>query len=173
MINQIKPLLILVPLILLGLLNSCNEEKKIFWISETKGQVNDFIFMAESTNVPTIDSIGYLTMEELVSAELLTFKKFGTIHENETFKVIVLLKEGTDTGRDYTFIIRTFDKAFNIIDSYELANWIDSENRYCFGSINEDLIIKRKCKYEEGEDVHQILMDGRIVATSNSEVGEN
>ena len=152
------------------LLTACETgDKNIFWISEPAGQENDFLFMAESTNVPEIkpDSlIYYLTKEEIVSAEKLTFKNFGKIHSEKEFDVYVLLKEGSDTGRDYTFIIRTFDNDFKIIDSYELASWIDSENLRCYGSIDENLIIKRDCENGGNKDVMQIVNDGRIVANS-------
>ena len=152
------------------LLTACeSEEKNLFWISEPNGQENDFLFMAESTNVPEMRSdsvIYYLTKEEIFSAEKLTFKNFGKIHSDKRFDVYVLLKEGSDAGRDYTFVIRTFNKDFKIVDSYELASWIDSENQHCYGSIDEKLIIKRSCNNGEVKDVKQIVNDGRIVATS-------
>ena len=125
--------------------------------------------MAESTNIREIglDSIiFYLTVEEFVSAEKLTFKNFGKIHSNQRFDVHILLKEGSGKGRNYTFIIRTFDSNFMIIDSYELASWIDSENLRCYGSIDENLIINRSCENGINNDVRQIINDGRIVATS-------
>jgi hypothetical protein len=152
------------------LLAACETaDKNIFWISEHDGQENDFLFMAESTNVPEIKSdslIYYLTKEEIASAEKLTFKNFGKIHSDKDFDVYVLLKEGSDTGRDYTFIIRTFNKKNQLIDSYELAKWIESENLRCYGSIDKDLIIKRTCQDENGKDIRQIVYDGRIIATS-------
>ena len=152
------------------LLTACESpERNLFWISESNGQENDFLFMAESTNVPDIKSdslMFYLTKEELLSAEKLTFKNFGKIHSNEQFEVHILLKEGSDTGRDYTFIVRTFDSEYKIIDSYELASWIDSENLRCYGSIDENLIIKKSCENGKNKDVRQIVNDGRIVATS-------
>lgn len=156
--------------ILFVFLSACkSENKNIFWISEPNGQENDVLFMAESTNIPKIkpDSlVHYLTKEELVSAEKLTFKNFGKIHNNEQFDVFVLLKEGSDEGRDYTFIIRTYDKKFIIIDSYELASWVDTENKHCYGSIDKNLIMKRTCKNGKEKTVVQIANDGRIVTTS-------
>lgn len=143
--------------------------KIIFEILESDGQENDFLFMAESTNVPEIgpDSTAYyLTKREILSAEKLTIKNFGKIHSDKGFDVYVLLKEGSATGRDYSFIIRTFDKESEIIDSYELASWIDSEDLRCFGSIDKNLIIKRSCKNGADKDVKQIVHDGRIVATT-------
>ena len=155
---------------LIILLTACeSEEKNLFWISELIGQENDFLFMSESTNIPEIKSdslIYYLTKEEIVSAEKLTFKNYGKIHSDNEFEVYVLLKEGSDTGRDYTFIIRTFDREFKIIDSYELASWIDSENLRCYGSIDENLIVKKNCDNGKNKDARQIINDGRIVATT-------
>lgn len=152
------------------LLTACESpEKNLFWISNPYGQEEDFLFMAESTNIPEIkfDSLlFYLTKEEILSAEKLTFKDFGKIHSDKQFDVHILLKEGSDTGRDYTFIIRTFDRDFKIIDSYELASWIDSENLRCYGSINKNLVIKRSCDNGESNDVRKITNDGRIVSTS-------
>ena len=152
------------------LLTACeNKERNLFWISEPNGKENDFLFMAESTNIPEIESDSlmlYLTKEEIFSAEKLTFKNFGKIHSDQRFDVHILLKEGSDTGRNYTFIIRTFDSNFKIIDSYELASWIDSINSRCYGSIDENLIINRSCENGINNDVRQIINDGRIVATS-------
>ncbi len=170
MINNIltKTLLALI-LGLLGILTSCNDiNNKIFWVSGTDGHYNDFVFMAESNVLPIhADSLkDYLTPVEILSIENVTFKNFGTISENERFKVIVLLKEEVDSGRNYKFIIRTFNTKFKIIDSYELATWVDSENKYCFGSINEDLIIQRACNEGKEKNVFQIINDGRIVESS-------
>ncbi|WP_299888817.1 hypothetical protein [uncultured Lacinutrix sp.] len=127
------------------LMTACESgDKNIFWISEPDGQENDFLFMAESTNTSEIMSdslMYYLTKEEILSAEKLRFKNFEKIHSNKRFSIYVLLKVGSGIGRNYTFIIRTFDNDFEIIDSYELASWIDSENLRCYGSIDENLII--------------------------------
>lgn len=159
----------LLPVFLIVLIACETRNKNIFWISEPNGHENDFLFMVESTNVPEIKSdslIYYLTKEELFSTKKLTFKNFGKIHSDKRFDVYVLLREASDTGRHYTFIIRTFDINFKIIDSYDLASWIDSENLYCYGSIDENLIIKRSCKNGEDKDLKQVLNDGKIVATS-------
>lgn len=151
-------------LISITILTACqNEDKKLFWISENKGHINDFIFIAESTNKPYIsyDSLLYfLTNEEILSAKKLMFKNFGKIYSNNEFDVYILLKEGSDSGRDYTYIIRTFTKNYRIIDSYDLAYWIDSKNLYCVGSIDQNLIIKRICK--QNEEVKIINKEGKI-----------
>ncbi len=104
-----------------------------FWISETSGNENDFLYMAESTNIPEIktDSLMYyLTEEEFLSAEKLTFKNFGKIHSSKQFDIYVLLKTGSDIGRDYTFILRTSNN-YKIIDSYNLnlAIWCLGKER--------------------------------------------
>lgn len=160
----------ILPIILMTLFTSCGaDEQYLFWIEEPGRQENDFLFMAESTNVLPIgrDSLSYyLTKEEIGIAEKLTFKNFGVIHENENYRAIALLKEGSDPGRDYTFIIRTFDQQFKIIGSYELAKWMDFEQQYCFGSINTDLVIRRTCAEGKETDAQQIGKDGRIVAIS-------
>lgn len=152
------------------LLTACySEEKKLFRISESTGQENDFLFLAESTNVPEIkpDSLVlYLTKKEFLSTDKLTFKNFGEIYSNEEFEARILLKERSNKGRDYTFILRTFNSEFEIIDSYELAIWNDTENIHCYGSINENLIINKNCENGKNKDVMQIVNDGRIVATS-------
>lgn len=157
-------------LALFSLFTCCDGgNKNIFWISGTEGHNSDFIFMVESTNVLPIHAdslIYYLTNQELQSLEKLTFKNFGKISENETFKAIVLLKEKIDSARNYTFIIRTYNTEFKVIDSYDLATWVDSENRYCFGSINDELIIQRSCDEGKEKNILQILNDGRIVESS-------
>ncbi len=122
--------------------------------------------MAESTNIsPIKDSLNYyLTTAEFVQAEKVIYKNFGEIYRNENFRTNMILRIGSKSGRDYKFIIRTFKKDGRIIDSYELAKWIEQDKEFCFGSINEQLIINRNCEAEK--DVMQIANDGRIIATS-------
>tara|TARA_R110002126_G_scaffold100532_1_gene232107 strand:+ start:2589 stop:3092 length:504 start_codon:yes stop_codon:yes gene_type:complete len=146
---------------------SCStSEKKLFWISEPSNHRNDFLYMVESTNIlPITDSLSYyLTTAEFVQAEKVVYKSFGKIYQNENFKTNVILRIGSKTGRDYEFIIRTFNKNGGIIDSYELAKWIEQDKEFCFGSINEQLIINRNCEGEK--DIMQITNNGKIVATS-------
>lgn len=160
-----KNLLRILPLLLILIAACRTADKNIFYISSPDGHINDLLDMAESTNVPEISSdslLYYLTKAEIFAAEKLTFKNFGTIHKNERFSVVILLEEGSAPGRDYTFIVRTFDRDFNIIDSYKLASWIDDDNRYCYGYIDPALMINRSC--EDGEDIRQIMPDGTIVA---------
>lgn len=168
---MMKPIFKILTLLSLLLAACESDNRSIFWVSVPSGHENDFLFMAESTNIPKIESdstMYFLTKEELFSAERLTFKNFGKIHSDKQFNVYVLLKEGSDIGRDYTFIIRTYDNDFRPIDSYELASWIDSENRHCYGSINEKLTIERTCMNEEVMDIMQIESNGRIVIKSKN-----
>ena len=154
-------------LLILLIFSSCSKSKEnLFWISENNGQNNDFLFMAESTNVKTItDSLShYLTIKEIVQAEKVTYKNFGEIYKNTEFKVNIILRIGSKSGRDYKFIVRTFKNNGGIIDSYELAEWNEQDSKYCFGSINKGLIINRNCG--KTKDVKQISTDGRIIATS-------
>ncbi len=153
--------------IIVVFLTACeSKERNIFWISEPNGKENDFLFMVESTNVAEIssDSLRYfLTQEELVSFKKIKFKNYGKIHSDKRFDVYVILKEGNARGRDYTFVVRTFDKNSKIIDSYDLASWIESKNTHCFGSIDEHLIIRRSCKRGKNIEVKKITNDGSII----------
>jgi len=166
-----KDVIKILSILLVLSLNGCKEkEKKLFWVSPPGAYENDFLSMAESTNVLPIDNLNYyLTKKELFSAEQLTFKNFGRIYKNNTFKVVVLFREGSNSGRDYTFIIRTFNHNAKILDSFELATWIESKKRYCFGSINEALIIKRNCNHNNEIDIRKILGNGKIVSTTYDE----
>jgi hypothetical protein len=146
-------------------------DKKLFWISENTGQRNDFLYMAESTNVPVIegDSLKlFLTPSEIESivTDSTTFKNFGKIYEGNEFRVHVLLLSMETVGRFYCFLVRTYDKEFKIIDDCELAAWTEAEKQFCFGSINSDLIIERKCNYKETSDIMRITDQGKIVMTS-------
>lgn len=159
---------ILFLLIILILSNCKNLDEKLFWINEVETNNNDFLFMAESTNVlPITDSLTYyLTKKEVFAAEKVVFKNFGEIYGNEKFKVNILLRIGSKKGRNYKFIIRTYGENFKIIDSYELAEWNEEDKRFCFGSIDKKLIITKNCKNSKEKDVKQIANDGRIIATS-------
>lgn len=156
-------------LIVFVLFTACKDRTKdIFWISEPNGQENDLLFLAESTNVPVINMdslVNYLTEEELLIKEDFTFKDFGTVYQNEKFDVLILLRERINFERDYIFIVRTFNKKREVIDSCELAKWVDSENLHCYGSIDKNLVIKQNCK-DGNNNVRQILEDGRITITS-------
>lgn len=149
------------------ILTSCmNNEEILFKIKPPTKNTNDFLYMAESSNVayiPREHILKYLTIQEIGAAELFHYKEFETIYENDTFKILILLKEGSDSGRDYTFILRTINLEHKIIDSYDFATWIDSDHMYCFGSINTDLNIKRTCDGGESYEMLQILENGQIV----------
>ncbi len=163
-----KLILILLTICFLG----CEEKSdKLFWVSDNSGQQSDFLFLAESTNVSPIngDSLKFLlTPEEVnsIARDSTTFKNYGKIYEGEKFRVHILLLSMKTVGRFYCFIIRTYDNNYKIIDDYELAAWTESEKQYCFGSINKDLIIERKCNYKDTPDIMQITDEGKIIMTS-------
>jgi hypothetical protein len=161
------------PLIILTIcLFGCKEtDDKLFWVSDNDGQRSDFLFLAESTNVPILkgDSLKlFLTPEEerATATDSTTFKDFGKIYDGQKFKAHILLLSMETTGRFYCFIIRTYDNEYKIIDDYELAAWDESEKQYCFGSITRDLIIERKCNYKGASDILQITDEGKIIMTS-------
>lgn len=145
---------------------SCNPfADKIFWISAPDNQRNDFLFMAESTNVLPIpsDSLSYfLTDTEIFSAEKVVYKNYGEVYKNDSFKVNILFRIGAKFGRDYQFIIRTYSNDFKVIDSYELASWVESNESYCFGSLSKDLIIEKECYNELEEEIARIKSNGEI-----------
>jgi hypothetical protein len=162
-----KLLLFLLTICILGCKDS---NERLFWIEDNSGQRSDFLYMAESTNVPIItgDSLKlFLKPKEINAIETysLTFKNFGKIYEGEKFRVHVLLMEMQTIGRFYCFLIRTYDNNFKVIDDFELAAWAESEKQFCFGSINRDLVIERKCNYKTTSDVMQITEEGKIVMT--------
>lgn len=141
--------------------------------------------MTESTNIPDIevDSLReFLNWDEIKSTRSLEstiftndtilpdpvrFKNFGEIYKTKGFKVYVLLRIGNDSlGRDYQFLIRSYSMDWEIIDTYTLAIWNESEKKFCYGSINKNLIIERKCDDSKTSDIMQITNDGRIIITS-------
>lgn len=151
---------------------SCEKTKdKLFWISETSDERNDFLLMTESTNVETlkVDSLKlFLTAEEFAQFDSasVNFKNFGQIYKSDKFRVFVLLRSIDTYGRDYTFIIRTFNNDWKVIDDFEMATWDEKNKKHCFGSINKDLVIERKCENKASSDIMQITNEGRIIMTS-------
>lgn len=159
-------------------------DKKIFWIAENTNQKNDFLYMVESTNVLPIpvDSIRqFLSWAEIEETRMLEsniykdtilpksviFKNYGEIYRSDKFKAFVLLRIDNELElRDYKFIIRTYSMDWKIIDSFELAIWNENAKQFCFGSINKNLIIERKCQASETSDIMQIIENGEIVMTS-------
>jgi len=162
----------LVPILLTIFLLGCREtEEKLFWVSNNVGQESDFLFLAESANVPTIkgDSLNlFLRPEEVkaITTDSISFKNYGKIYEGGKFRIHVLLTSMKTVGRFYCFLIRTYDNDFKIIDDFELATWDESEKQYCFGSINKDLVIERKCNYQASSEIMQITNEGKIIMTS-------
>lgn len=166
------------------LIGCSQTDKKIFWISENTNQQSDFLYMVESTNVLPIpaDSVKqFLNWEEIEETRMLesniykdtvlpspvVYKSYGEIYRSDKFKTFVLLRIDNESElRDYKFIIRTYSLDWKIIDSFELAVWNESEKQFCFGSINKNLIITKKCKDSELSDIMQIVEDGRIVLSS-------
>jgi hypothetical protein len=173
-------------IILIAILTSCNSKSdKLFWIEKNTKHRNDFLFMAESTNVLPIsaDSVRkFLDWEEIEKTKLLEsqiykndtilphpviFKNFGEIYKSDKFKLFVIFRDSNDTlCRDYKFILRTYTNDWKIIDSYDLAIWNEKRKEYCFGSINKNLIIERRCNDSEYPDIMQITKNGRIIMTS-------
>lgn len=146
-------------------------DDKLFWIDEPTGHRNDLLFLVESTNVAQLrgDSLRlFLTKSEFetIAAPPTIYKNFGQIYKQDDFTVFVLLQEIDTIGRNYNFLIRTYDNDFKIIDDFKLGTWDEKEKQYCFGSINKDLIIKRKCEDKETADIMQITKDGKIIMTS-------
>lgn len=151
---------------LLLILCQCESSpQKLFWIDPPKGERNDFLFMAESTNVaklPTDSLEYYLTSKEIIERDSFIFKKFGKIYENELFSLQILLKTKEDSARDYTFVLRTLHPQGGIIDSYDLAIWRYEEQQFCYGYVTEQLEVIRTC--ENNTKTHlQILPNGKIV----------
>ena len=136
---------------------SCHKaaDKQLFYILKPTSQRDDLLFMVESTNVPKIgtDSISdYLTeqeQEQHLDSNTI-FKHFGRIYENNNFDLDVLLRVIDTSSRNYVFILRTFDKKRRVIDNFHFAMRIEEEDKYCYGSINQQLIIKQKCQGKKG-----------------------
>lgn len=141
--------------------------------------------MAESTNVLPIseDSVRlFLNWEEIKETQYLesniftndtvlpypvVFKDFGEIYKTGNFRLHVIFRDGNDfIGRDYKFMLRTYSQDWEIIDSYDFAIWNRRENKYCFGSINNKLIIEKKCMSSDFVEIMQITDNGKIIATS-------
>jgi hypothetical protein len=163
-----KLILILLTIYLVG----CEKPNdKLFWVTENTGQKSDFLLRAESTNVPTLKSDSlklFFGPDEVTffSKNSITFKNYGKIYEGQEFKAYVLLMKMETVRKLYVFVIQTYDKDFKPIDQFELAAWDESEKQYCFGSINTDLIIERKCNYKKDPEIFQITANGKIVMTS-------
>jgi hypothetical protein len=64
------------------------------------------------------------------------------------------------------FMLRTYSHDWEIIDSYDLAIWNKRADKYCFGSINDNLIIEKRCKSSDFSEIMQITENGKIIATS-------
>jgi hypothetical protein len=147
------------------------KNEKLFWIDENSNGRSDFLFLTESTNLKTItgDSLKlFLTEKELQNFDSTStkLKSFGQIYKTAKFKVIVLLFDRTINERFYTFKIRTYDHSWRIVDNFELGIWDELGKKFCFGSINKDLVIERKCEKKDTSDIMQITDEGKIIMTS-------
>lgn len=173
----------LVGLILIIFLVSCDSPlEKIFWINENTKDQNDFLYMAESTSVKEIESDSlkfFLDLNEVLSTRILEssifsndtifpptpiFKNYGEIYKSDDFKLKIIFRDGRDTlGRDYKFILRTYQNNWKIIDSYELAIWVERDENYCFGSISKNLVIEKYCSDRDLIEKYEINSNGRFI----------
>ncbi|MES2543688.1 MAG: hypothetical protein V4548_02300 [Bacteroidota bacterium] len=163
-----KPILILLTLNLV----SCEKTtEKLFWISETTSERNDFLFLTESTNVVQLknDSLKlFLRNKEFLQFDSTStsYKNFGQIYKADKFRVFILLRSSETDRRDYAFLIRTFDPDWKIIDDFELGTWDEKKKKFCYGSIDKDLNIEKKCDNNDTPDIMQITDEGKIIMTS-------
>jgi hypothetical protein len=95
-----------------------------------------------------------------------SYKNFGQIYKADKFRVFILLRSSKTSWREYVFLIRTFDHDWKIIDDFELGTWDETKKKFCYGSLDKDLIIERKCENNETPDVMQITDEGKIIMTS-------
>ena len=148
-------------------LAACQTEKPIFHIYGPDGHRNDFLYMAESTNVPPVARkamMAFLSPAEIVESEEIVYKHFGMIHQAAQFNLRVFLKIGNRWDRDYQFLLRTYTREGKFIDSFVLAEWVTETKSYCFGELYLDMVIHQSC--EEGQSfrpVARIQEDGRFV----------
>jgi hypothetical protein len=158
----------LIALLMISLLG-CEENKALlFYISEPTKERNDFLFMTESTNVASLkdDSLKlFLRVEEYVrfDSTSTSYKNFGKIYTGEKFRVFVLLKSIDTLDRNYTFLIRTFDNHWTVIDDFELATYDQEKSKFCFGSIDNNLIIERRCGGNQPSETMQITNEGKVI----------
>jgi hypothetical protein len=141
--------------------------------------------MAESINVLPIsaDSVRlFLNWDEIKETRYLesniftndtvlpdpvVFKDFGEIYKTGNFRLHVIFRDGSySISRDYKFILRTYSHDWEIVDSYDLAVWNEKVNKYCFGSINNKLIIKKRSNNSDIIEIMQITNNGKIIASS-------
>jgi len=157
-------------LLTVNLLSCEKATDKLFWISETTPERNDFLFLTESTNVERLkdDSLKlFLSNDEFVQFDSasISYKNFGQIYKTDKFRVFVLLRSNETGRRNYLFLLRTFSNDWKIIDDFELGILDEMRKKYCFGSINTDLIVERKCEDKETSDIMQITEEGKIIMT--------
>jgi hypothetical protein len=141
-----------------GCQNNENElDKCLFGVRDH----DEMITYTMSANCEMIrDSLFYLleSKEADSYSDSTYFRDFGEIYKDSVFSVRILLH---DDNCDYTFIVRTFSNKYNIISSYDLAEWKYADT-YCLGSIDDNLRILKKCKNQEKEQFVIILQNGVI-----------
>lgn len=173
----------LLPFLLLIIL-SCEQKQKdnrLFWIDETTDERNDFLDMVESSNIETSpDSLrSFLTRDEYFQTGLsdsrlyfegervpkqVRFKKYQQLKTNGNYRALILLRIGNEANRNYRFIIRTYSDEWRIIDSYEFAVWDQNIQEFCYGSINNQLTIEKRCGGNETPEIMTVTKKGEILA---------
>jgi hypothetical protein len=155
-------------LICILIITACDKnDDKLFWVTQYDGKENDFLKALESKRAAEIwpDSLNYyLTKNEIVDSENLTFKSLGKIHNDEKFDIYLLFIGSKDDDDIKKIVIRTFNKNFKMIDSYEFAKWIDNKNLLCFGSIDKNLTVIKNCIEEEKSEMRRISNNGKILS---------
>lgn len=153
-------------IIIISFFGCTKNENRIFWVDDINGSNNDFLFLAESTNIKKIekDSLRfYLTNEEIAFSNT-NFKVFQTIYKNEEYIAKILLNSKQDSnGRNYSFEVRTYSQNHRLIDKIEFAAWKKEEEIFCSGSVFNDLKISKSCKGKKNVDIYQITNTGKIV----------
>ncbi len=139
---------------------------------------NSILYLTESANIFPIDDKNlklFLTDHELESV----FETFNDSsytdpiirkvryypHERLVTENYVLLlinrRNNYSQGRDYTFIVRTYDFVGNIISSMKLAVWNDEKGEYYSGMIMPNM--KIKIEYAENrQEYFEVQKNGKI-----------
>ena len=142
---------------------------------------NSILYLTESANVFPIDDKNlklFLTDRELESAyatftdssytDPITRKVRYYPYERLVTENYVLLlinrRNNYSKGRDYTFIVRTYDFEGNIISSMNLAVWNDEKDEYYSGMIMPDM--KIEIEYSENrQEYFEVQKNGKIKKT--------
>ncbi len=129
----------------LVILSSCKGHKDhLFFIDD----YDDFIFMAEDTNVMELDvqSSFLLTENEKSDANLgYIYKSFGEIYKTEKFKIYIIFSQIREPELNHFFTIRTFNNNNDILDSFCLSGYSFDNGEFCKGHIDKNLTIEKHC----------------------------